>query len=101
MADLSAIGPGADSQVRGSVSDVNHHAQDVFKKLGIQATGSSMKNSGTEQTLTGKKGDLNVEVKMDQAGANQTHVQVVAKEGSLKWNKDYAKNVLAHIIEIG
>jgi hypothetical protein len=92
---------GVDSDVKGSISDVNGHTKDVFKQLGIATTASGTGSSGVEQTLEGKKGDMDVQVEMKQTSENQTHVGVLVKQGTLKWNKDYAQNVLSKIVQAG
>jgi hypothetical protein len=87
------------SDVKGSVSTVNSHAQDVFKEMGIGVTGSQSKESGKKQELTGKAGDKTVTVELSQVSPEMTHVQVTAKEGSLQWNEDYAQQVLSKLIQ--
>jgi hypothetical protein len=92
---------GAESEVKGNINDVNARAMTVFKEQKITQVGSSLGKSGETQTLTGKKGDLTVEVQLDARGANQTHVGIIAKQGSLKWNKDIANRLLGKIVEKG
>jgi hypothetical protein len=98
---ITPPGSTAEGQVKGSVAEASVHTSDVFKKMGIQPTGSKVESSGVEQTLEGKKGDLNVWVKLEKVkeAQNQTKVEVTAKkEGALTWNNDFAKSVLEHII---
>jgi hypothetical protein len=90
---------GAESNVKGSIADVNRTTQTVFKNMAIVQTGSKIENSGTDQTLVGKMGSSNVEVHMKQAANGQTHVDVTAKDGTFKWNKDVAQKVLSNIIQ--
>lgn len=90
---------GAESDVKGNINDVNARAMTVFKEEKIAQIGSSLGKSGETQTLTGKKGNMTIEVQLDSTGADQTHVGVIAKQGSLKWNKDFASSLLDKIVE--
>jgi hypothetical protein len=102
--DVSAISQsiqGAESDVKGDINDVNVRAMTVFKEQKIAQVGSSLGKSGETQTLTGKKGDMTVEIQLDSRGDNQTHIGIIAKQGSLKWNKDFASNLLDKIVEKG
>jgi hypothetical protein len=89
---------GAKGEVKGNVDQVNQAAQSALQSMNIQVTGNEMKNSGQERTLAGKSGQAAVTVNMTQAGTNTTHVEVIAKEETFKWNKDYAKEILAKIV---
>lgn len=88
---------GAKSDVKGDTQDINNKAQQVFSDMGIQTTGTQTKENG-EHDLTGKAGDKEITVQMTPAGQNATHVEVIAKEGTVKWNKDYAKDLLSKIV---
>ena len=104
MLSVSAVADlrGADSDVKGSVSSVRDRTREIFKQQGIVQTGSSSENSGLEQTIKGRKGSLEVEVKIQSTGKNETHVDVIAKQqGALSWNKDFAQNLLSKIIQTG
>lgn len=92
---------GSESNVKGSASVVNEQAKEAFDQLGIVKTGSSSEKNGTEQSLTGKKGDMTVEVQLKESGKDVTHIGVVAKQGTFHWNKDYSRTVLSKIVEIG
>ena len=100
---LTPPGSTAESQVSGSVANVSGRTRTVFSKMGISPSAASVEKSGAEQTLQGKKGDLEVEVKLEKVekAQNQTKVEVVAKQGTLKWNNDYAKKVLENIVAAG
>lgn len=100
---LTPPGSTAESQVSGSVAAVAGRTQKVFSKMGISQTASKMEKSGDEQKLEGKKGDLEVVVELEKVekAQDQTKVEVVAKQGTLKWNNDYAKKVLENIVASG
>ena len=92
---------GVDSDVKGSVSSVTDRTRDVFKQQGIVQTGASSDDSGMQQTLKGKKGSMQVEVKLRSTGENETHVDVIAKQSELSWNKDFAQKLLSKIVQGG
>jgi hypothetical protein len=92
-------GTGASGEVKGNVSEINRRAHTVFKEMNIQMVSSESKNAGTDQMLGGTSGDEDVTINMRSSGANTTHVEVVAKTGTLDWDKDYANKVLAKILQ--
>jgi hypothetical protein len=51
------------------------------------------------QSISGQAGGTDISVKMTQAGAGTTHIEVIAQESTLRWNKDYAKEILAKIVQ--
>lgn len=89
---------GAKSDVKGDPQRINQKAEQVFSDLSIRTTGTQSKENG-ERELTGKAGDKDITVQMTPAGNGTTHVEVIAKEGTVKWNKDYAKDLLSKIVE--
>jgi hypothetical protein len=92
---------GAQGDAKGSLQDVSKRAEDVFKQMGIQPTETSTKNAEGKRELKGKQGDTDVTVQMKSTGKDTTHLEVIARQGTLKWNKDYAKNVLQQIVQKG
>jgi hypothetical protein len=100
---LTPPGSTAEAQVNGSVAMVKDRTQMVFDKMEIDSSASSVEKSGAEQTLQGKKGDLDIEVKLEKVeqAQNQTKVQVTAKQGTVKWNNDFAEKVLDNIVAAG
>ena len=89
---------GAQADVKGNVNQVAKNTQEVFQKMGIQSTGTQMKNSGSERDLDGKSGNNNVSVQITSTGPQSSHVEVISKDGTLSWNKDYAKQVVERIV---
>lgn len=92
---------GAKGEIKGDVPKAHEQALAALKKMNIQVTGSEMKESGKERTLEAKSGGTDISVKMTQATAQTTQVEVIARESTFKWNKDYAKEVLAKIVNQG
>lgn len=88
---------GAKGDVQASVGDVDDRARDTFKEMGIALTDSAMRDSGNEQDLNGKYGGTDVSIQMIKSAPSITHVEVMARESTLNWNKDYAKEILNKI----
>ena len=95
---------GATSDVKGNVQEVAQHTEAVFKDMGINKTDSSIKDSGKKQEINGKVSNPNitdvkdVSVTIKSVGENQANIDVIAKKGAIRWNKDYAKEILSNII---
>ena len=89
---------GARGDVKGDVGRVQSQAKQALQEMNIQVTGNASQNSGKEQSLDGKSGNTEVSVKMNQTTSDMTHIEVIAKEGTLKWNKDYAQQILSKIV---
>jgi uncharacterized protein (DUF849 family) len=90
---------GAKGTAKGDVAAVTEKSRQALQNMGVQVTGSEIKNSGAQASLTGKSGSKDVTVSLNSAQGNMTQVEVVAKEGALKWNKDYAGQVLSNIVQ--
>ena len=85
--------------LKGSVADMDHRLKDVFREMGIEITGTATRNSGKEQDYTGKAGDKTVSIQTNDLGDGMTHVEVVAKSGTLQWNEDYARSVITRLVQ--
>ena len=97
----SAVGysdRGAKSDVKGDLGDVDDRARDTFKQMGIALTGTAMRYSGDEQDLSGKYGGTDVSIQMTKSAPDVTHIEVIARETTLSWNKGYAREILDKII---
>ncbi len=102
FADVGSIiqtAEGTESDVKGSLTDVNSRVVNVLKQEGIQTTAVNTENSGSKQTIQGKKNDMDVQIQLTQNPSNLTHVIVTAKQGTLKWNKDFAQEILTKIVQ--
>jgi len=92
---------GAEGEIKGDVEQVKRRATEVLQNMGIQITGNEMKKSGKEQSINAKSGSTDISVTMTQAATGTTHIEVLAKESAIKWNKDYAKDILSRIVKQG
>jgi hypothetical protein len=102
MAGCSTMGnggTGASGEVKGNVFEINQRAHAVFNDMNIHMVSSESKNAGTEQTLGGTSGNEDVTINMTTSGPETTRVEVVAKTGTLDWDKDYANKVLSKILQ--
>ena len=98
----STVGPGAgvaEAPVKGSVSNLNMRAQNVFQQMNIQSTGSSSANAGNEQQLTGRLGDSDITVRIDRQDANTSNVKVQASKNFVSGQQDVAKEILDKIVQ--
>lgn len=92
---------GAESVVEGSVEDVAGRAKAVMGEMQIVSDAESTKDGGDKRELKGKKGDLDVTIKLERQGDTTTKVEVTAQKNLAEWDKDYAQQVLRRIVETG
>lgn len=100
----SSFGPGAgvtQGTVKGTVSMVDLRVQSVFQQMKIQLTGNSMKNSGNQRQITGKIGETEVTVTMDNSTNSTTTIEVQASKNVVDGNRDLAREILNRIIQQG
>ncbi|MBS2027351.1 MAG: hypothetical protein JST54_05545 [Deltaproteobacteria bacterium] len=92
---------GAKGDVQGTPDDVRRNTEAVFRRMGIATTGYEMKNGGVERNLKGQSTTAEVTVNIVATSPTTSRVEVDAKEGTLNWNKDYARQVLTRIVQMG
>jgi uncharacterized protein DUF3568 len=92
---------GAESVVEGSVDDVAGRAKAVMGEMQIVADAESTKEGGDKREFKGKKGDLDVTVKLERQSPTTTKVEVTAQKNLAEWDKDYAQQILERIVEKG
>ncbi len=92
---------GAESLVEAPVDEVAGRAESVMGELGIVKDAESTKQSGDQRELKGKKGDLDVTIKMNRESSTTTKVEVSARKNTVEWDKDYAQEVLNRIVKKG
>jgi hypothetical protein len=90
---------GAESMVDGSVNQVAARAQAVMVEEGIVPDASSSENGGDKREFKGKKGDLDVTIDVERKDPKTTRVEVTARKNMAEWDKDYAQQVLAKIVQ--
>jgi len=92
---------GAESVVEGSVDDLAARAKAVMGEMQIVADAESTKEGGDKREFKGKKGDLDVTVKLERQSPTTTKVEVTAQKNLAEWDKDYAQQILQRIVEKG
>jgi hypothetical protein len=92
---------GAESVVEGSVDDLAGRAKAVMGEMQIVADAESTKEGGDKREFKGKKGDLDVTVKLERQSPTTTKVEVTAQKNLAEWDKDYAQHILERIVEKG
>jgi hypothetical protein len=92
---------GAESLVDRPVDEAAARAKAVMEEMQIVADAESSKDGGDKRELKGKKGDLDVTIKLERQGDTTTKVEVEAQKNLAEWDKDYAKQVLQRIVEAG
>jgi hypothetical protein len=92
---------GAESLVDSPVDQVAGRAKAVMNEMQIVPDAESSKDGGDKRELKGKKGDLDVTIKLERQGDTSTKVEVEAQKNLAEWDKDYAKQVLQRIVEAG
>jgi hypothetical protein len=92
---------GAESVVEGSVDDLAGRAKAVMGEMQIVADAESTKEGGDKREFKGKKGDLDVTVKLERQSPTTTKVEVTAQKNLAEWDKDYAQQILERIVEKG
>ena len=91
---------GAEAQVAAPVARTFDAARQAFQSFGITETKTSTDQDGAveKRSLEGKTSDREVEVDLKTEGTG-THVDVVVKKTMVTWDKDFAKRILAKIVE--
>ena len=92
---------GAESVVEGSVDDLAGRAKAVMGEMQIVEDAESTEQGGDKREFKGKKGDLDVTVKLERQSATTTKVEVTAQKNLAEWDKDYAQQILERIVQKG
>jgi hypothetical protein len=67
--------------------------------IGIDAEKSE--KGGDQRELKGKRGDTEVTVQLRRESPTTTKVEVIARKNLAEWDKEFARKVLARIVEGG
>jgi hypothetical protein len=89
---------GAKADLKGTISALRSNVEAVYREKGLTIYERTTKDEGAQELIRGKAGNFDVTTTLTSSGQNLVHVDVVAREDTLKWNKDYAKDLLARII---
>lgn len=89
---------GASSQVNASVAESTAATDETFEDMGIAVTGRETERD-REVEIRGERGDMDVNVHIERQDAGSTRIHVVAREGTLDYDREYARSVLGKILE--
>ena len=92
---------GAESLIEAPVDDVASRAEAVMGEMGIVKEGETTESEGDKHVLRGKQGDLDVNIDINRESPTTSKVEVTARKNLAEWDKDYAKEVLARIVQKG
>lgn len=93
---------GAQSLVNGSVADVAADARAVLTAMGITPDAEDA-GDGNENdvTVSGMRGEMRVRVEIERQSATTSEVMVTAREGTLDYNREMARDILSRIMARG
>jgi opacity protein-like surface antigen len=93
---------GAQSQVNGSVADVAADARAVLTAMGITPDGEDGGDGGeNDVTVSGTRGEMRVRVEIERQSATTSEVMVTAREGTLDYDREMARDILSRIMARG
>ena len=93
-ADVAYDKRGANAQIAGTVNATFDKAVAAFGSNGVSETGRGTEKSGDVRTLSGKKGELDVTVRLERVSDSVTSVEVIAKKNVVEYDRNFAKQVL-------
>ena len=90
---------GAQSLVNGSVADVAADARAVLSAMGITPDGEDA-GDGNENdvTVSGTRGEMRIRVEIERQSATTSEVMVTAREGTLEYDREMARDILSRIM---
>lgn len=108
---LAAAGAGAgggihftgntgEAVVDRSVSAMADRALSIMSAEGIEIVETRTERSGELREWEGKKGELDVTVSVQREDGGKTKVRVSARRNLVRWDNDYARELLARIIDV-
>lgn len=88
---------GANAQLAGTVDGMFDKAVASFAANGVHETGRGTEKSGDVRTLSGKKGELDVTVRIERVSESVSSVEVIARKNVVEYDRTFAKQVLDSI----
>jgi FAD/FMN-containing dehydrogenase len=90
---------GASSLVNGSVADVAADARAVLTAMGVTPDGEDAGDRGeNDVTVSGTRGEMRVRVEIERQSATTSEVMVTAREGTLDYDREMARDILSRIM---
>jgi FAD/FMN-containing dehydrogenase len=90
---------GAHSLVNGSVADVVADARAVFSAMGITPDGEDAGDTNeNDRTVSGMRGNMRIRVEIERQTGTTSEVMVTAREGTLDYDRELARDILSRIM---
>lgn len=89
---------GASSRVNTSVAEATAATEEAFDHMGIAVTGRETEGD-REVEIRGERGEMDVNAHIEREDAGLTQIDVIAREGTLDYDREYARSVLSEILE--
>jgi hypothetical protein len=96
-AGITLTSQGAEGVASESVASVATRARSVMASEGITLTSTENEEGGSEMEYRGRKGDMDVHVKLEGRSGGGTVVRASARTGTASWDKDYARTLVQRI----
>jgi hypothetical protein len=92
---------GVESIVPASVDATFAAAESAFEHFEIEETSMKVESGGAKRELEGKSEarTVDVRVKFEEQG-DGTHIEVTARKNLVEWDKDFAGEIVAKIVEL-
>lgn len=88
----------AEAIVDRPVDEMAGVAEQVMEAEGIRVTDTRSQDSGNRRAYRGEKDDLDITVSIEREDSG-TKIGVEAQRGTASWDDDYARSLLAKIID--
>jgi hypothetical protein len=96
-AGIHLTSQGAEGMASESVASVSSRTRTVLESEGIRLTDAENEEGGTEMEFRGRKGEMQVHVKLEGRDGGGTLVRASARTGPTAWRKDYARTLVQRI----
>jgi len=93
---------GVESVVAAAVDATFAATEQAFEELDIERTSYTVEDDGAKRRLEGRSEtrDADVTVQMERSEGGNVRVHVTARTGPVTWDKDFAREILARVIEL-
>ena len=89
---------GAEGFAEGNMDQVAARIPGVMSSMGITPSGTENNSGGAEREFKGTVNGMDVNIELEKKTETQTLVQVTASTGTLRYDKDYARQVVERIV---
>ncbi len=99
-AGIALTSQGASSLVQGSMVEVDLRTRAVLRELGVEVIKQEAEQeaSGREVEIRGVVGNRHVGVELKYATPTTTQLHVSVRQGTLEWDRDYARDVVQRVV---